>query len=811
VEGRRTTTTSSRSNKVGGSNRFDALGRILELEGRGGHNDRVVAGGLARFVAHLQQALQPERLAPDLARLLNYEKLNPDDRAAAIAAALESLGAAPAPVPKAKSRKSARTKANRTSTQTKTRGAGPKSRLDTSVTKLFRVGPQYEKLLVKLNIATYEDFLYHFPRKYLDRSNFTAVSDIRAGQAINVIADVIELSSRRTRGRVSTITRGLLSDGSNSIPAVWFNQPYLEKTLQGRRNVAFFGRAQWGQNGPELRAPDFELDLNRSLHAGAQVPVYPATGKLSQKLLRLWAGEVVESCAGLIIEFLPEDIRASAGLIGIGTALRDIHFPDSPAAAAAAVKRLAFDELFLLQLGVLERRREWREGSPGRAIKAEREDIREFVRSLPFKLTGDQGTAVGEILDDIERPVAMNRLLQGDVGSGKTVVAACAILACVRAGYQAAVMAPTQLLAEQHFTTLTEVFTGQDVSVELITGALTKAKRRKAWKRVAAGEVDVVIGTQALITEESEFAALSFIVVDEQHRFGVHQRARLRGMGYNPHVLVMTATPIPRTLALTLYGDLDITRIAEMPPGRRPVKTALIAPEQRAKAFSFIREQVAEGRQVFIVFPLIEESETLQVRSAEAEFARLRVEVFPEFADRIGLLHGRLKNKAKTAVMDAYREHELDVLVTTAVVEVGVDVPNATIMMIEGAERFGLAQLHQFRGRVGRSDMQSYCLLLSDSEEAAENERLLAMTRTTDGFALAERDLELRGPGEVLGSRQSGLPELRVASLSDVATLELSRREAIALFKRDPDLLHADNRLIRERLDSFWDRRAELS
>ena len=541
------------------------------------------------------------------------------------------------------------------------------------------------------------------------------------------------------------------------------------------------------------------------------MPVYPATGKLSQKLLRLWAGEVVESCAGLIIEFLPEDIRASAGLSGIGPALRDIHFPDSPAAAAAAVKRLTFDELFLLQLGVLERRREWREGSPGRAIQAEREDIREFVRSLPFKLTGDQGRAVGEILDDIERPVAMNRLLQGDVGSGKTVVAACAILACVRAGYQAAVMAPTQLLAEQHFTTLTEVFTGQDLSVELITGALTIAKRRKAWKRVAAGEVDVVIGTQALITEESEFAALSFIVVDEQHRFGVHQRARLRGMGYNPHVLVMTATPIPRTLALTLYGDLDITRIAEMPPGRRPVKTALIAPEQRAKAFSFIREQVAEGRQVFIVFPLIEESETLQVRSAEAEFARLRTEVFPELADRIGLLHGRLKNKTKTAVMDAFREHELDVLVTTAVVEVGVDVPNATIMMIEGAERFGLAQLHQFRGRVGRSDMQSYCLLLSDSEDAAENERLLAMTRTTDGFALAERDLELRGPGEVLGSRQSGLPELRVASLSDVATLELSRREAIALFKRDPDLLHADNRLIRERLDSFWDRRAELS
>ena len=807
-EGRRITTTSSPSNKSAPPLRFEALGRILDLERRGGHTDRAVTGGLARFIANLQQDLQPERLPPALATLLNYEKFDPESRAAAVAAALDSLGADSAPAPKAKSARTARTRANRASTPTKTRRAG---KLDTSITHLFRVGPQYEKLLTNLGITTYVDLLYHFPRKYLDRSNFVAVADIRAGMAINVIASVEQIKTRKSPARRFNLTEAILTDGSDSIKAVWFNQPYLQKTLQGRQNVAFFGRAQWGRDAPELRAPDFELDLTRSLHAGRQVPVYPSTGKLSQKMLRLWAGEVVESCAGLVVEFLPEDIRASAHLIDIGTALRDIHFPGSPEAAAAAVKRLAFDELFLLQLGVLERRREWREGSPGRAIQANREDIRAFARSLPFKLTGDQGTTVAEILDDIERPVAMNRLLQGDVGSGKTVVAACAILACVRAGYQAAVMAPTQLLAEQHFTTLNQVFNDQDISVELITGALTKAKRRKSWQRVAAGEVDVVIGTQALITDEAEFANLSFVVVDEQHRFGVHQRARIRGLGINPHVLVMTATPIPRTLALTLYGDLDISRISEMPPGRRPVKTALIAPEQRAKSFAFIREQVAEGRQVFVVFPLIEESETLQVRSAEAEFNRLRTDIFPEFADRIGLLHGRLSNKAKTAVMNAFRDHELDLLVTTAVVEVGVDVPNATIMMIEGAERFGLAQLHQFRGRVGRSDLQSYCLLLSDSEDAAENQRLLAMTRTNDGFALAERDLELRGPGEVLGARQSGLPELRVASLSDVATLELSRREAIALFKRDPDLLQPDNRVIRERLDSFWDRHAELS
>ncbi len=711
-EARRITTTSSPSSRPG-ARRLQALASILELERNLGFADRAVSGGLAGFVANLQADLLPDLLAPEVARLLHYPNIDPGDRAEAIGDALEALGVAPAtaPVPAKKSGKI--TQDNTSKAKSKKPKTSIRSRLDTPITNLFRVGPQYEKLLTKLNIATYEDFLYHFPRKYLDRSNFTPISDIRPGQAVNIIADISEISTRRVRRM--NLTRGLLTDKSDSIAAVWFNQPYLQKTLQGRSNVAFFGRARWGRDGPELSAPDFELDLNRSLHAGRQVPVYPATGKLTQKMLRLWSREVVEACAGLVVDFLPAEVIKAADLIPIDRALHDIHFPDSPEAATAAVTRLAFDELFLLQLGVLERRRDWREGSPGRAIEKNREPVRQFVRDLPFKLTGDQADAIGDILDDIERPVAMNRLLQGDVGSGKTVVAAAAVLACVRAGHQAAIMAPTQLLAEQHLATLNQVFAGQDITVELISGALTKAKRRKVWARVAAGNIDVVVGTQALITDEAEFDSLTFVVVDEQHRFGVHQRARIRGLGINPHVLVMTATPIPRTLALTIYGDLDISRIAEMPPGRLPVKTALIAPEQRAKSFAFIREQVADGRQVFVVFPLIEESETLQVRSAEAEFERLRSDVFPQLAERIGLLHGRLTNKAKSAVMNSFRDHELDILVTTAVVEVGVDVPNATIMMVEGAERFGLAQLHQFRGRVGRSDLQSYCLLLSDS------------------------------------------------------------------------------------------------
>jgi ATP-dependent DNA helicase RecG len=738
-------------------------------------------------------------LPPEIVELLMYDDLDRNSRAKAVAKALETV--------KTKFRSSPSVKISSSAS----RKSKQKTYLDSPITNLFRVGPQYEKLLGKLGISTYMDFLYHFPRKYLDRSHFVPLTEIQPGQPVNVIAHVEKIQTRKSPARRFNLTEATLVDGSSSAKAVWFNQPYVQRALTGRRNVAFFGRAQWGRDGPELRAPEFELDLNRSLHAGSQVPVYPSTGKLSQKMMRLWSREVVESCADLVVEFLPEHILESANLMDKQVALRNIHFPSSSDNALAAIKRLAFDELFLLQLGVLERRRNWREGSPSRPIKADRNDVREFVRNLPFKLTGDQGKAIGDLLDDLEHNVAMNRLLQGDVGSGKTIVAACGILACACVGAQSAIMAPTQLLAEQHYATLAEAFRRQNICIELVTGTLSKAKRNKMWGRVAAGDIDVVIGTQALISHEAEFANLSFVVIDEQHRFGVHQRARIRGLGMNPHVLVMTATPIPRTLALTIYGDLDISRIMEMPPGRRPVKTALIAPEKRDDALTFTRQEIAKGRQMFVVFPLIDESETLQVRSAEAEFHRFRTEVFPELASRIGLLHGRQTNKDKTAVLNAFRDHELDILITTAVVEVGVDVPNATIMMIEGAERFGLAQLHQFRGRVGRSDLQSYCLLLSDLQDATENERLLAMTRTNDGFALAERDLELRGPGEILGSRQSGLPELRIASLSDVATLELSRREAIALFKRDPDLLQPDNRIIREHLDRFWDRRAELS
>ena len=791
---RRTTTTSFPSNSDDLTSKLEVLARILETERDKGFADRAVAGGLGKFVAGLISGDAAGSLPPDVRALAGYPNMNASARAAAVNGAMAILGGAAAP------------------TDLRKRGKrSSRDSLDSSVSNLFRVGPRYEKLLDNLGIQTYRDMLIHFPRRYLDRSTFTPIAEVQSGIAVNVIADVLEVSSRKSPQRRFMLTEALLGDDSGSIRAIWFNQPYVAKSLGNKKGVAFFGRAAWGAYGPELRAPEYELDMGRSLHSGRQVPVYPSTGKLSQKLLRLWASQVVDSCAALVGEFLPRRILESAGIIAIEEALRWIHFPASPEDAARAVRRLAFDELFLLQLGVLERRRDWREGSPGKAISVQREAVREFARSLEFELTADQKRAVADILDDIECPVAMNRLLQGDVGSGKTVVAACAVLAAALAGAQTAFMVPTQILAEQHFQTLTDLLAPYGFDLALITGAISKAQRRKRWKSVENGDVKVVVGTQTLITDEAEFRDLNLVIVDEQHRFGVHQRGRLRSKGFNPHMLVMTATPIPRTLALTLYGDLDITRISEMPPGRVPVKTALIAPDKREKAYKFVRDQIAAGRQAFAVYPVIEESETLQVRAAEREFERLRNDVFPDLEDGIGLLHGRMSNKKKTETMNRFREGGIKLLVSTAVVEVGVDVPNAAVMIIEGAERFGLAQLHQFRGRVGRSDQQSYCMLLSDSTDAAENARLQAMTRSVDGFALAEKDLEIRGPGEILGSRQSGLPVLKVASLSDVETLELARKEAVALFKRDGYLKDPENAGVAERLADFWDSLAELS
>jgi ATP-dependent DNA helicase RecG len=488
--------------------------------------------------------------------------------------------------------------------------------------------------------------------------------------------------------------------------------------------------------------------------------------------------------------------------------LLQVHFPDSQSSLEAARKRLAFDELFLLQLGLLKQKQQWR-AETGRAFAVDASLLSAFIQSLPYPLTDAQRRVITEIVQDLRTDRPMSRLLQGDVGSGKTAVAAAAMFLAAQSGYQAAIMAPTEILAEQHFRNLTSLFAPinqrgipHPINVRLLTGSTPTADRETILAEIAAGGVNVVVGTHALIQETVTFHDLALAVVDEQHRFGVAQRAALRQKGFNPHVLVMTATPIPRTLALTLYGDLDLSVIDQLPPGRQPIETRIILPTERERAYAFIRTQIEKGQQAYIICPLVEESDKIEAKAAIDEHARLQKHVFPHF--QLGLLHGRLKPGEKDEAMRAFANNDTQILVSTSVVEVGIDVPNATTIMIEGAERFGLSQLHQFRGRVGRGEHQSYCLLQTDAIASDISERLKAVESTNDGFVLAEKDLELRGPGQFFGTRQSGLPDMHLTTVTDARLIDLARREAETLLAHDPELSVAENQLLAQRLSEFW-------
>jgi ATP-dependent DNA helicase RecG len=544
------------------------------------------------------------------------------------------------------------------------------------------------------------------------------------------------------------------------------------------------------------------------------VPVYPLTKGLYQKTLRSLMRSALEQALPLVQEHLPaETFERMPELTPHREALAAIHFPEGETAELArrrlraAQKRLAFDEFLTLQLGLLQRKRGW-QAEPGNRIEIKRERARVLVEALPFQLTGAQRRALRDILRDMAAPEPMTRLLQGDVGSGKTAIAAVAAFVAVQAGYQVALMAPTELLAEQHFKSLPRLFEGLEPklrpTIGRITGSATTVERRAIYEELVTGGCQVVVGTHALIQETVEFQRLGLVIIDEQHRFGVDQRAKLRQKGLTPDVLVMSATPIPRSLALTLHGDLDVATLDELPPGRLPIETSWLPSRERHNGYDFIRRQVQAGRQAFIVFPLVEESETVEARAAVAEHERLSEKVFPDL--RVGLLHGRMRPAEKDAMMLQFRDGEIDVLVATSVVEVGIDVPNATVMMIDGADRFGLAQLHQFRGRVGRGSERSYCLLVADDVSRDGRARLEAMVDTQDGFRLAQIDLELRGPGDFLGTRQSGLPEVQLADFADVRDLEQARNEAALLLEDDPELERAEHVLLRARVEAAWAR-----
>ena len=641
------------------------------------------------------------------------------------------------------------------------------------------VGPKVGAILNKLSIFTAADLLHYYPRKHLDYASRTPVCELEPGQEVTVFGTIkhvnVYQSKKRTNLTVITIQ---VNDGTDTVPASWFYgrsnrfmmERYKAQFPQGANVIlsgtvkldSFSGNIVIDKPQVEILSGDFEE--KDSLHVGRIVPVYPLTENLHIKTLRRAIYNAIEAYSEALADILPPYIREKQGLMDKVTAIKQIHFPDSTETLNAAKRRLIFDELFLVQLRLAYMRNQYRQHSKGNTLEIKKGGyVERFVSSLPFKLTGGQDDAFKEILADLGKNEPMQRLLQGDVGSGKTVVACMALLTAVENGYQAAIMAPTEIIAEQHYRNFTSWLTPLGLSVGLFVGKHGAKVKRELSQNLKNGQINIAIGTHALIQEGVEFNNLGLVVIDEQHRFGVRQRTELRNKGKNPELLTMTATPIPRTLALTMHGDLDLTIINELPPGRLPVKTALLNQRERTKAYNLIKKEVEQGHQAYVVFPLIEESETLSAKAATKEAERLQNNVFPDL--KVGLVHGKLSNIEKDRVMEDFRAGKYHILVSTTVIEVGVDVPNSTVMIIENAERFGLSQLHQLRGRVGRSKDQAYCVLVADTNSQDTGERLNVMTQTNNGFIIAEKDLQIRGPGEFIGTRQSGIPDLILADI----------------------------------------------
>jgi ATP-dependent DNA helicase RecG len=679
--------------------------------------------------------------------------------------------------------------------------------LQGSLQFLKGVGPRRAADLQRAGLSSVEDLLYRFPIRYEDRGQFQTIASLKPGVAASVLGEVLTCGIRPTRRPRFKIFEMLVRDATGSLRAIWFNQPFLNDVFHPHQRVILFGKLELTPHGLQMQTPQYEVldaageggegheaaDGSETVHTGRIVPVYEKTGQLTTKMQRTLVYHALQGLPAELPDPLPAPVRSRQGLIGRRAALQQAHFPeaDTPVAElnafrSPAQRRLIFEEFFLFQLGiVLRKRRGDAERKPRPVVVTD--EIRKAVgKVLPFKLTGDQKTVIREIVRDMERPQPMNRLLQGDVGSGKTIVALMASLVAMENGLQVAFMAPTEILAEQHFFNIRRLLEQSRFRLTLLTGATPARKRREILAELAGGSLHLVIGTHALVQEDVAFRELGLAVIDEQHRFGVLQRATLRAKGLHPDVLVMTATPIPRTLALTTYGDLDVSVMREMPPGRQPIVTVAKPESRRDDVYAHVRKEIEQGRQAYVIYPLVEESAKVDLKAATEMADHLSQDVFPDL--RVALLHGRLKQDAKDRVMGAFVRGEFDILVSTTVVEVGVDVPNATVMVIEHAERFGLSQLHQLRGRVGRGAHKSFCVLLYSYPLTDQGrERLKALTQTTDGFEIAERDLQLRGPGDFFGTRQSGMPTLRVGDLlRDHDLMEEARREAVAALD-DPD------------------------
>ncbi|PDV97606.1 ATP-dependent DNA helicase RecG [Candidatus Chloroploca asiatica] len=833
-----------------------SLGRLLAAELRRGCDDTAAELGLDHFLAQWQAqadgALDLPAVQATFALLADYGAQSVLERRARVTRAVEDLRglfrhetAPPPPAPPAK-KKRTRPPASPPQPPAPVRTAA-----DLALADSLDLVPGIERRDVtafrRLGLKTVEDLLYHVPHRYDDFSSQHGIADLEVGAVGTLIAEVsdVRLVGGGPRSRVEVT----FSDTSGSIRAVFFNQPWLPKQLTVGRQIVLSGKVSSYQGLRQMTGPTWEpyVPDGTMLHTGRLVPVHPLSKGLHERNARKTIKFVVDAMSSRIVDHLPEMSRQRCNLLPLGEALAQIHYPDTPEQLQQARTRLGFDEFLFIQLGVLQRKLLW-QGELGYQLAFLPDLHQQLLDHVGFRLTNAQQRVLDEIFRDMARPLPMARLLQGDVGSGKTVVAAAALVQAIGNGFQGALMAPTEILAEQHYKGLKrllgklavpraarqeaegetwkdrlepeeaaklaeikallgmtdeEDMAGQGVRVALLTGSLGIRARRRVLEGVANGEIDLVIGTHALITEGVRFQSLGLVVVDEQHRFGVEQRQRLRDKGFNPHLLVMTATPIPRTLTMTIYGDLDTSILDELPPGREPIRTRWVRKAERSKAYRHLRREIEQGRQAFVICPLVEESEKVDLPSAEEMYETLQGSVFPDL--RVTLLHGRMLPREKDEVMLAFRDHAYDIMVATAVIEVGIDIPNASTILIEGAERFGLAQLHQFRGRVGRGAHKSYCILISDKDDnAITRQRLEAMEQTNDGFKLSEVDLQLRGPGEFFGTRQSGTPDLKVARLADTRLLYAARNEAELILNDDVRLSKPEHALLKQKVDAFW-------
>jgi len=812
------------------------LRKFFRLEAERGYDNKAVMGGLANILSAWELEARDDQLPEQIiqavvSRLRDYHRLSEESREVALKgiwqrvhredlggeSILEPEDPTPSSQPAAESvieeevspiaekESSSASPIQKEEIPPQPRVA-PQFDLSTPIGDIKGIGTKKQAALSRLGINTVWDLLYTFPRRHDDYSQLKPIGSLWFGEDVTIIGTVDSVNTRQVRGGKLKLVEAIISDKSGAIRATWFNQPWMEGQLSRAKQVVLSGVIEQYLGKLVLNNPEWEPLSKKQLHTNRIVPVYPLTRDITQKWLRRIIHDAVQQYAPSLEDPLPDTLRSNNNLPGLVNAVQQIHFPDTDKSLRLAKKRLAFDELFLLQMGVLNQKKHW-ESRPGEIFESSDEWLQGRIKELPFQLTGAQTKAIKQVREDLRSGSPMNRLLQGDVGSGKTVIAALACSIVVNGGAQAAFLAPTSILAEQHFNILKDLLcSGSDGldqnQIQLLIGATPERDKKVIREGLQNGTIKLIIGTHALLQDPVEFQKLQLAIVDEQHRFGVEQRGVLRQKGHNPHLLVMTATPIPRSLALTLYGDLELSIIDEMPPGRLPVETHVLYPREIERAYSLVRRQVDLGNQAFIIYPLVEESDNVDEKAAVEEFSRLEKEIFSNY--KLGLLHGQMKADDKEKIMTSFRDKEIQILVSTTVVEVGVDIPDATVMLVEGAHRFGLAQLHQLRGRVGRSDQKSYCILIPSTPQDVENQRLMAMSKTNDGFILAEKDLEIRGPGQFLGTRQSGYTELKLASISDLELVEKAREGATSLFISDPELNQEEHQVLANAVEQFW-------